>query len=145
MLLPGRSLWEALSKPLADLGITSASTTILGGYFAALQFCVALPDPSGQTVIAYGEPIDAGRAYMVFGNATLGRSIKGAPLVHCHATVRTQSGAVKGGHILTEDCIVGPAPIPVLVTSLDEFDLQQAYDPETNMPLLQPHKEDPHA
>ena len=77
---------------------------------------------------------------MIFGNATLGRSLQDRPLVHCHAAIRTASGAVKGGHVVTEACIVGRIPIPVLVTSLDEFELRQAHDPETNIPLLQPHR-----
>jgi len=143
-LLPGYSLFDSLVKPLAKMGVTSASTTILGGYFDDLQYCVAAPDPSGQAVIAYSKPIHAGRAYMIFGNATLGMGIKGQPIVHCHAAVRTEAGVVKGGHILAESCIVGRSSIPVLVTSLDEFELRQAYDPETNIPLLQPHKEAAH-
>ncbi|HEX2136223.1 MAG TPA: DUF296 domain-containing protein [Microvirga sp.] len=141
-LMPGVSLFDGLVKPLTEIGITSASTTILGGYFEELQYCVAPPDPSGQAVIAYTKPIHAGRAYMIFGNATLGKSMKGSPLVHCHAAIRTESGEVKGGHILTESCIVSRDPIPVLVTSLDEFELRQAYDPETNIPLLQPYKDE---
>lgn len=140
-LLPGVSLFDGLVKPLAELGITSASTTILGGYFDDLQYCVAPPDPSGKAVIAYTKPIRAGHAYMIFGNATVGKSMKGAPLVHCHAAIRTDGGEVKGGHILTESCIVGRASIALLVTSLDEFELRQAYDPETNIPLLQPYRD----
>ncbi len=140
-LLPGVNLFDGLVKPLAQIGVTSASTTILGGDFEQLHYCVAPRDPSGKAVIAYTKPIDAGRAYMIFGNATLGKSLKGQPLVHCHAAIRTQNGEVKGGHILTEDCIVGRDPIPVLVISLDEFELRQAFDPETNVPVLQPHKE----
>jgi predicted DNA-binding protein with PD1-like motif len=140
-LLPGASLFNGLVKPLAEIGITNASTTILGGYFEGLQYCVAPPDPSGQAVIAYSKPINAGRTYMIFGNATLGISMKGQPLMHCHATICTESGEVKGGHILTESCIVSRDPILVLVTSLDGFELRQAYDPETNIPLLQPYKE----
>jgi predicted DNA-binding protein with PD1-like motif len=140
-LLPGVSLFDGLVKPLAEIGITSASTTILGGYFEGLQYCVAPPDQQRQAVIAYSKPITAGRTYMIFGNATLGKGMNGSPLVHCHAAIRTESGDVKGGHILTDTCIVGRDPIPVLVTSLDEFELRQAYDPETNIPLLQPFKE----
>ena len=137
-LQPGRSLFEALVRPLAEQGVENASTTILGGSFAQLYYCVAPPDPSGQAVIAYTRPIDAGAAYMIFGNATIGKSINGSPLVHCHAAIRTHLGEVRGGHILTEDCIVGCYAIPVLVTSLDAFELRQAFDPETNIPLLRP-------
>lgn len=137
-LQPGRSLFEALVEPLAEVGVENASTTILGGYFERLHYCVAPPDPSKQAVIAYTKPIDAGRALMIFGNATLGKSISGAPLVHCHAAIRTEAGEIKGGHILTKSCFVGRDPLPVLVTSLDAFELRQAFDPETNIPLLQP-------
>lgn len=74
----------------------------------------------------------------VFGNATLGKSLQNLPLVQCHAAIRTESGEVKGGHILTETSIVGSDPIPVLVTSLEAFELRQMFDPETNISLLLP-------
>ena len=144
LLQPGRTLYEALVEPLAAIGITSASTTILGGYFDQVEYCVAIPDPSRRALITYSAPVSVGRGYMVFGNATLGFSLQGTPLVHCHATLRTDTGAVKGGHILTETCVISGPPIPVLVTSLDGFELRQTFDPETNIPLLQP-KEVAHA
>jgi predicted DNA-binding protein with PD1-like motif len=140
-LQPGRSLFDALVTPLAGIGVKNASTTILGGFFTELQYCVAPPDPSHKAVIAYTQPIHAGRAYMIFGNATLGKDAQGKPLVHCHAAIRTEGGQTKGGHILTESSIVGPEPISVLVTSLDGFELRVTFDPETNIPLLLPHEE----
>ncbi len=145
MLQPGLSLFEALVTPLAAMGIQNASTTILGGRFSSLHYCVAPPDPSGQAIVAYTAPIESGQTFMIFGNATLGKSAQGAPLVHCHAAIRTAAGLVKGGHILTGQSIVGPQPIPVLVTSLDDFELRVLYDPETNLSLLQPHQELTHA
>jgi predicted DNA-binding protein with PD1-like motif len=143
-LQPGTSLFDGLVTPLLSLGIQSASMTILGGYFDTLQYCVAPPDPKHEAVIRYSEPIDAGRTYMVFGNATMGKGMDGRPIVHCHAAIRTAQGASKGGHIITQNAIVGPAPIPVLVTSLDGFDLRVAFDPETNIPLIQPLQESHH-
>ena len=141
LLVPGLSLYDALVRPLAEIGVTSASTTILGGQFARLEYCVAPPDPSGHAVIAYSPPIDAGAAYLVFGNATLGKDMQGKALVHCHASVRVASGEVKGGHIVPQASIVGAQPIPVLVTALEGFELRQALDDETNIPLLKPFKE----
>jgi predicted DNA-binding protein with PD1-like motif len=143
-LMPGLSLFDALVKPLAELGIRNASTTILGGFFDDLQYCVAPPDPTGQAVSAYSDPIRPGRAYMVFGNATVGKSVRGFPLVHCHAAIRTEAGETRGGHILTDTSIIGPHPIPVLVISLEGFELRASYDPETNIPLLQPREETSH-
>lgn len=140
-LEPGRTLFDALVAPLADRGITSASTTILGGSFTNFEYCVAPPDPSGQAVIAYTAPIQVGGAFLIFGNATVGWSLAERPLVHCHAAFLTEDGRVKGGHVITERSVVGADPITVLVTSLDAFRLSQCFDPETNIPLLQPQGE----
>lgn len=143
-LQPGLSLFEALVRPLAALGVRSASTTILGGVFSELQFCVAPPDPSGRAVIAYTRPSSAGRCTLIFGNATVGKDTHGEPLVHCHAALRTEAGTVKGGHVVPHLSFIGPEPVPVLVTSLEGFELRVAFDPETNIPLLQPHAEVTH-
>jgi predicted DNA-binding protein with PD1-like motif len=139
-LSPGLSLYEALVKPLAQIGVKNASTTILSGTFSELHYCVAAPDPSGKALVGYSRPLRAGCAFMIFGNATLGKNAQGKPIVHCHACIRTESGEMKGGHIMTDTTIVGPDPIPVLVTSLDGFELRVTFDPETNIPLLQPQE-----
>ena len=103
-----------------------------------MLYCVAPPDPLKKAIIAYTKPIDAGRATMIFGNATIGIGNDDLPIVHCHAAIRTQAGVLKGGHMITDQCIVGPNPIAVLVTSFDDFELRVSFDPETNIALLQP-------
>lgn len=105
---------------------------------AELHYCVAPPDREGRAVIAYGAPIAAGAGQLIFGNATLGMGATGRPLVHCHAVIEDDTGAIRGGHILTETSVVGARPISVLVTAFEGFALRQAYDPETNISLLQP-------
>jgi hypothetical protein len=137
-LKTGETLSETIVRQLAEINIRDASTTILGGTFDDLYYCVAPPNLEGKSVIAYSKPIHAGRSYMVFGNATLGRSVDGAPLVHCHAVVRTESGQVVGGHIVTEMTVVGHSPSVVLVTSLEGIELRQGFDEETGISLLQP-------
>lgn len=143
-LKPGESLFDAMVKPLSELNMRAVSTTILGGTFDKLYYCVAPPDPKGCTLIAYSKPRFAGRTYMIFGNATLGRSTEGKPLVHCHAVLRTESGEIMGGHVVTEESIVGSKAISVLVTSLEGFELRQAFDEETGMHLFQPEEVDTH-
>lgn len=143
-LLPGRSLLDAIVEPLAGMGIHSASMTILGGWLSQLDYCVAPPDPSGKTVIAYSEIRHAGASCLIFGNATLGLSLIGKPIVHCHGTILTAEGDMRGGHMIPENCIIGSVPVPVLVTAFDRFTLRQAYDPETGIPLLQPSPGVPH-
>lgn len=141
LLMSGRSLYDAIVDALAEVGVTSASMTILGGGFHSLHYCVAPPNPHGKALIAYSKPIDAGRSYMIFGNATLGRDMQGSPLVHCHGAVRDDRDEVRGGHIVPGASIVGDSPIPVLVTALEGFELRQDFDEETHIPLLKPHRE----
>ncbi len=144
LLEPGKNMFEALVSQLAGVNVHNASLTVFGGEFDELYYCVAPPDPKQRAVIAYSRPINAGKTEMIFGNATLGESMHGKPLVHCHAAIRTEEGEIKGGHIITESCLIGPKPIAALVTSLDGIKLLQSFDPETNIALLQPVKENEH-
>jgi predicted DNA-binding protein with PD1-like motif len=137
-LSPGESLFSGLVTPLTALGIECASTTILGGVFDRLQYCTAPPDPNHEAIIAYTAPVESGRTWMVFGNATIAKGRDLQPLVHCHATIRTQAGVLRGGHVIARTAVVGAAPISVLVTALEGFELRVEFDPETNIQLIQP-------
>ncbi|MDB5877128.1 MAG: putative DNA-binding protein [Variovorax sp.] len=139
LILPsGRSIHESLVKGLTEEGISSASMTLLDGDLETLVFCLAQPDPSGQRVAMYGQPHSERNARFIFGNATLGKSVDGSPSVHCHAAFRTESGTVRGGHVLTDRTVVGRRSIAVVVTALDSFELRIGFDDETRMPLMRP-------
>ena len=138
MLQPGLSLFDALVLPLAGAGVHSASLILLGGYMARVDYCFAGPDTTGKSLAAYGQPLSAGRAYLISSSAMFGKDADGQPLVHCHAALRTEAGDIRGGHLLPRYCQVGPQPICALVTALDGFELRVAFDAETNLPLLQP-------
>ncbi|MFL9924912.1 DUF296 domain-containing protein [Herbaspirillum lusitanum] len=140
-LAPGANMFDAIILPLAAIGIEHASTTILGGDFEQIEYCVAQVDPSGQTRVGYAEPLRAGRSCLIFGNATIGKNQQGAPIIHCHGALRAENGAVKGGHILTQNSIVGARPISVLVTAFTDIQLRVAYDAETNISLIKPYQE----
>ena len=137
-LAPGRTMEDAIVEPLMLLGMRSASMTLLGGRLERLLYCVAPPDPTGERVANYTRPIDAGAATLIFGNATLGKSARGEPIVHCHATFVCADGRVRGGHIVVDRSVVGGAPLAVLVTSLDGIELRITQDDETHMPLMRP-------
>ncbi|MEO7400982.1 MAG: hypothetical protein ABIV07_09480, partial [Polaromonas sp.] len=94
---------------------------------------------------AYIAPIHAKNAYLVFGNATLGKDASGEAVVHCHAAIVTEDGEVRGGHILPHTCIIGKQPIVALVTALDGFELRVTYDAETNLSFFLPTGELAHA
>lgn len=140
----GRTLFDAIVDALAKERVGSASMTLLGGELEGLSYCLAQPDSSGRTIAKYGAPQVARGAQFIFGNATLGKAASGSPVVHCHATFRTEDGVVRGGHLLTDRVVVGRVPVTVLVTTLDGFDLRIGVDEETGMPVLRPQPEVDH-
>jgi predicted DNA-binding protein with PD1-like motif len=143
-LPPGRILYDAIVEALKAVDVHNASMTLLNGELEALSYCIAKPDESGRVVATYGPPIAAPSARFIFGNATLGKSMTGKPVVHFHAVFRMADGTVRGGHVLTDKSVVGRDPITVVATALDGFDLRITYDEETRMPLLFPKTEARH-
>lgn len=140
----GRSIYEAMVEALAGVNVRSASMTLIDGDLQELAYCLAGPGTRG-IVATYSAPLFERSARFIFGNATLGKAANGSPVVHCHAVFRTPDGAVRGGHLLTDKCVVGASPIKVVATALDGFDLRISYDEETRMPLLRPNAEGEHA
>jgi predicted DNA-binding protein with PD1-like motif len=141
----GCSLFGGIVEALASVDVQNASMTLLDGDLESLSFCLARADITKRVVAAYGKPDAVQSARLIFGNATLGKSPAGAPVVHCHAAFVTADGKVRGGHLLTEKAIVGANPVKVVATSLDGFDLRIGYDEETRMPLMRPTTEIHHA
>ncbi len=134
----GRTLYDSLVQALAAFDVASASMTLINGELEHLSFCMAMPDPGGRVVATYGAPEALRGAQLIFGNATLGRSTDGNPIVHCHGAFREANGRVRGGHLLTERTVVGRIPVTVVVTALDSFELRVSYDEETRMSLMRP-------
>jgi predicted DNA-binding protein with PD1-like motif len=134
----GHALYDSLVRALAAEDVASASMTLIDGDLEQLSFCTARPDPSGRLLATYGAPEALRNARLIFGNATLGRSASGSPVVHCHGAFCEADGRVRGGHILTERTVVGCIPVTVVVTAFDSFDLRVSYDEETRMPLMRP-------
>jgi predicted DNA-binding protein with PD1-like motif len=139
LVLPtGRSLHDGLVQALQAEGVRCASMTLIGGALENLHFCLAEADDSGRTVARYSRPLQAATALFIFGNATLGLSAAGAPMVHCHGVFRLPDGSVRGGHVLTDRTLAGAAPVTVLATALDGIELRIGFDEETGMPLMRP-------
>lgn len=143
-LRAGRSLHQAIVDALTAVGVKAASMTLLDGELSTLSFCVAPPDAGGRVVAKYSSPVALAGARLVFGNATLGKSSTGDPVVHCHAVFRMADGTLRGGHLLTERTFIACGAVTVLATSLDGFDLRIGFDEETRMPLMRPQLETPH-
>jgi len=135
----GASLFDALVQPLARIGIHHASITLLGGRLAAAQYCVSVPDPAGQALLTHSAPICTGPVGLVTANATLATGVDGQPLVHCHAALQAADGTLNGGHLLTPFCMIAEAGLTARIAAFEGFELRAAFDPETRLPLVQPH------
>jgi hypothetical protein len=139
LLAPGLSLHEALAAPLVALGLRGATIRVLGGVFARIHFCVPVQTPEGPAVAAYSAPRESGPSRLIFGNATFGLDLKGEACVHCHGAFCDDQGRLLGGHLLPQDCIVGPEPLSAFVTVLPGATWQTVRDAETTVPLFIPH------
>jgi hypothetical protein len=54
---------------------------------------------AGQALVRYSAPMVTESAQFVFGNATLGKTAAGRPIVHCHAVFRGGDGRMLGAAI----------------------------------------------
>lgn len=135
----GRSLFDALVQPLAQRGVRHASITLLGGWLDATQYCVSVPDPAGRALLTHSTPIVTGPVALVTANATLATGVDGQPLVHCHAALQIAPGTMRGGHLLMQHCLIGTGGLVARIAAFDGFELRAAFDPETQLPLVQPH------
>lgn len=142
-LAPGQVLLTALTLALTEQGVTAASLALLGGELQTVAYCLPIPDPEGQVIATYGEPLVLHHATLLRGSATLGQGDDGAPVIHCHATFADAQGHVRGGHVLTDRTVVGRRPVTVLATALDGIDLRLGFDPETRLHMLRPSEKNP--
>ncbi len=137
-LAAGSSLFEGIVQALAAHGIRNAALSLSGGRFEQLAYCVAMLDPADRLMATYGPPRLAPGAFFLAGNGTLGEAADGQPLIHCHGLLRDAQGAVVGGHLLPERCIVGDQPVIVRATSLDGMAARVVPDEETLMSFFRP-------
>lgn len=134
----GTCLHEGLTGALARSGVQAASMTLVGGDLEEVAYCLPIPDPEGQLMATYGEPIVLRGASLLRGSATLGQDAQGAPVIHCHASFSDAGGAVRGGHVLTQRTVVGERPVTALVSVLDGVALRLGFDAETRLNMLRP-------
>lgn len=144
-LTAGNCLHEGLTRALGAAGVQAAAMALMGGDLAEVAYCLPVPDPAGQLMATYGEPIVLQGASLLRGSATLGQDEQGAPVIHCHASFADAQGRVRGGHVLTPRTVVGQRPVTVLVSVLDGVALRLGFDDETRLHMLKPHAIQPPA
>jgi hypothetical protein len=79
-----------------------------------------------------------GGARIVMGSATLGRTVEGKPIIHCHGVLCNRQGKLHGGHIPTDLCVIGAEGVPAWAgVSMDAGFIVHP-DTETGFSLLVP-------
>jgi len=136
MLRAGTSLNQALTQPLLEAGMKSATLTFAGG--ALGPFSYVMPGPSdGPAHVAYfsAPRSPAGTTRVEIANATFGWR-DGAPLVHCHGAW-LENDARRGGHVLPHETIVAETTM-VRAWALRDVAVEADTDAETNFTLFHP-------
>lgn len=135
---PGVVLQDALTQACEAAGVRAAAITLFGGTLGSLAWCLPVPGHANGVVATYGEPLRTMDVRLLAGSATLGRAADGTPLVHCHASFCDAAGQVRGGHLLTDQTVVGAEPVIARISALDGVDLCLGLDPETGLNKLMP-------
>lgn len=136
-LRTGVSLAEAVTGPLVDAGLQSATVVLRGG--ALTPFRYVMPGPADEPAhVAYFSAPRApeGVTRIEQANATFGWS-DGKPALHCHAAWIEPDGARRGGHILPAESVVCEGA-EVAAWGFRGVRMEVAPDAETNFSLFQP-------
>jgi predicted DNA-binding protein with PD1-like motif len=136
MLRAGVSLNEALTRPLVEAGMKSATLTLAGGALGPFSYVMPGP-PDGPEHVAYFSPprSPAGTTRVEIANATFGWR-DGAPFVHCHGAW-IENGERRGGHVLPHETVVAETTL-VRAWALHDVSIEADTDSETNFTLFHP-------
>ena len=137
-LAPG-VMFDAVVDSMATNGFNHAGLQIFDGDLAVAFYQVAPPDPTGEKVVAYGPPIPLpGGARIVMASITLGRTVDGKPILHCHGVLRDRQGKLYGGHIPTDLCVIGAEGVSAWAGVSKDAGFIVRPDTETGFSLLVP-------
>ncbi|MCA1323859.1 PCC domain-containing protein [Herbaspirillum sp. alder98] len=133
----GRSLRDAISIALAAAGIEGGTVRFENLAVSAHHFLMPALPVDDQHAAFYSAPhaIEEGTV-IEYACATYGRR-DGEPFVHCHAIWRGRDGQRQGGHLMTDQTIIGAACI-ARAWGVGNATMATRYDPETNFTLFYP-------
>jgi hypothetical protein len=137
-LAPGCNVGQVLSRYVDTQNIWSGCGRVLSGGTRRLQYHVIIQAEKGNKPYVYGGPITIDMpATWVAATLTIGRSVDGAPLLHCHGGFAVGNESL-GGHFALNDTIVGDEGMTVALTIFDGVDMVVTDDSETNYAILSP-------
>lgn len=135
----GQTLHDAVQEVLLANASTSASMTLLGGGFSVLKFTTGdietRPDSNKQANFTFIREWKNCR--MIYGAATAGLSVEGAPMLHCHGIFMDSNDNQFGGHLFPENCLISH-PLTAHLVGYPNKIIQQFYDEETTHTIFNP-------
>ena len=137
VLRAGLSLTDALTGPLVEAGLQSATLVVKGGALNPFRYVMPGPADSPAHVAYFTAPREPiGTTRIEQANAIFGWN-DGKPFLHCHATWVEPDGQRRGGHILPSDSTVCEET-EVEAWGFRDIRVATAPDAETNFTLFQP-------
>lgn len=135
---PGRSIWEGVSDAFTRLDIHSAHVDLMGASLDTAVFYTGYPDPAGKRIAQYGAPNHTAAVTLVAAMGIYGNDKEDRPMLHCHGCLVDGNGKVQGGHLDTEQCLVGHTGLRVYVTAPDEIGFAARLDATSGMFVFHP-------
>jgi predicted DNA-binding protein with PD1-like motif len=133
----GATLNEALTQPLVEAGLQSATLVFRNVAVGPFRYVMSGPADDASHVAYFSAPrAPAGVSRIEQANATFGWA-DGEPFVHCHAAWTEPDGRRRGGHILPRETIVAESA-EVTAWGFAAIRIQAMADEETNFTLFQP-------
>jgi predicted DNA-binding protein with PD1-like motif len=136
-LQAGRTLNEALTRPLVDAGMKSAAIVFEGGALGPFSYVMPGPPDDDSHVAYFSAPRSPpGETVVEIANATFGWR-DGKPFVHCHGAWIEEGTHRRGGHMLPHETTIARSTI-VHAWALPDVAIEADPDPETNFTLFHP-------
>jgi predicted DNA-binding protein with PD1-like motif len=141
-LRAGAALDEALTAPLIEAGLQSATLHFEGAGLDPFRYVIPAPASDGRHVAWFsGTHAPEGTSTIELACATFGWT-DGRPAIHCHAVWREPDGSRRGGHILPRDTRVAD-PVWVTARGFRAIRIETEADAETGFNLFLPHGQEP--
>ncbi|MBB5214660.1 hypothetical protein [Parapusillimonas granuli] len=137
----GAWLGPSILSVLALEGISYAQLECQSGELDEAVYHVAPPEPTGRTLVAYGEGIVLNRVTLIGANAVVGRNADGAAIIHCHGFISEASGKLHGGHLNLPRCRVGNKGLSLRGVATRRSGFVSALDRTSRLHVFHPVRE----
>jgi hypothetical protein len=135
----GTNVGTALRRALAISGAASGCGRIAGGTLSSLAYHVIVKARDGQKPFVYGAPIEChGDLTLVAATITLGRTVDGTQIIHCHGGFIDLDGRQHGGHVVLDRSVAGAHGLVLRLCLFAQTEFVLRTDHETTFDLLSP-------